>query len=252
MNPILCRQCGHSSPREDFPDNQFQCPWCDWQEILQPTTGAAALTGTCTLLGEADGDGSGGVDATAVAAPPGDDGPEVTDVITTNDEPETCSAPADHGDPAGEDDPMPQPNCRDTPRLFDLKTDQLADLAAEDFACWCGDLFERFGYDVNLQAGTPERSSDLALERDGRKALADCPLAPETGVVDRLACQSLVGAMVGAGIPHGILITSGTFTDACRAYAQALGDFTIDLIDGDDLRRTVGALTGSALMKWLV
>jgi len=222
MSLILCRQCGHSSPREDFPDNQFHCPWCDWQEILQPTAGAVALTGTCALLGEAGG--SGGVEATAVAAPAGHDGAEARDMITTYDEPETCSAPADHGDPTGEDETMPQPECQDTPRLFEFEADQLADLPAEEFALWCGHLFERFGYDVHLRAGTPERTSDLALERDGRKALADCPLAPETGVVDRLACQSLVGAMVGAGIPHGILITTGSFTEACRAYAQALGD----------------------------
>lgn len=217
---IRCRQCGHCAQESDFPTGAFRCPACDWREIIPRASSLEVSPEEETFNTDVS-------DAVGHA--------HDRHAQPTRPEPEPES-------------PAPEGEAAERAPVVDLVA--LRALEPEAFVEWCSTMFGRFGYDVTM-TDDADRDSDLFLDKDGDGTLADCRVADDQPVTRR-ACQRLVGAMVGAGVRRGILVTTGTFAASCRTYAAALPDenLRVDLIDGTELQATVEALSSGPLRKW--
>ena len=88
--------------------------------------------------------------------------------------------------------------------------------------------------------------------RDDQQTLVECVAEPGDTEVTKAQCQRLVGAMVGNQVKHGIVITTGTFSEDCEEFAILLEGITLDLIDGQEMMRSIEALKSGPLLKLLV
>lgn len=125
----------------------------------------------------------------------------------------------------------------DAPTWQERLLDALIDLAP--------DRFERLSRRLLLEAGFASvtvtgRSGDQGIDGTGvfRQSLVSFPVFFQCkkyrGSVGPGAVRDFRGAMVGRG-SHGLLITTGTFTNDARREATREGAPPIDLIDGEYL-----------------
>ena len=102
-------------------------------------------------------------------------------------------------------------------------------LAFENFI---GEVFRRRGYEVEL-AGGPEADGgyDILLHRETETALVQCKHWL-TWKVSVGRVRELVGAVSKVGASRGIFVTTGTFSEPAKRFAQ---DMPLELIDGTAL-----------------
>lgn len=119
-------------------------------------------------------------------------------------------------------------------------------LAGEDWARvehLLADYYRREGYAVE-HCGTGGRAArfdggvDLRLRRDGETILVQCKHW-NAYQVPHNAVHQLLGIMVNEQATGAIVVTSGEFTRAAIEAATRHGH--VQLVDGDDLRRMLGA-----------
>lgn len=110
-----------------------------------------------------------------------------------------------------------------------------------EFEKWCAEFLEKLGYtDVVVTSERIDGGKDIICKYNGEIVYVECKRYlddPETPFqVSRDIVQKLVGAMVGDGIHHGIIITTGIITDRSIEYVKNLPEeYKVDLIDGDTL-----------------
>jgi len=100
------------------------------------------------------------------------------------------------------------------------------------FETLVAEAYRRQGYSVSRASGNgPDGGVDLVLRKDGNTLLVQCKQwkAWRVGVK---VIRELYGVMI-AGKAHGaIVVTSGTFTQEARTFAE---DKPIDLVEGEQL-----------------
>jgi len=103
-----------------------------------------------------------------------------------------------------------------------------------DFERLVGALFRERGYRViETGGGGADGGVDLVLGRGGEKFLVQCKQwrAYKVGVS---VVRELYGVMAARGAAGGFVVTSGTFTDEARAFAEGRN---VTLLDGQALAR---------------
>lgn len=111
-------------------------------------------------------------------------------------------------------------------------TSALSDMTWREFEALVQDAFRLRGYTVRRLGGAgPDGGIDLVIERDGEKTLVQCKqwraFKVGVGVV-----RELYGVMAAKGVPAGVVVTSGTFTQDAIEFAFGR---SILLIAGEEL-----------------
>jgi len=229
MTMIKCRQCGHSAQHEDFPTGAFRCASCDWREIISPPKSR----GRKKPQGDAEAVQIKLVEEAAEEAGLTEEIVDLPDDAMPTDtlESEEDAMPHDENSPA-------------TPVECCLPS--FSERGADEFVEWCASLFQCFGFAVTVHAAG-EADCDLELSRDGRVTYVDCAPTP---TAERAACQRLVGAMIGGGVNYGMIVAAGSFGEGCREYVDRIDQVRINLMDGEDLARTVEEMLTGPLSRW--
>jgi len=110
------------------------------------------------------------------------------------------------------------------------KLRKASDLHPNEFEDKVAALFRTQGYKVQQTPYVGDEGKDAILEKDGKKAYLECKRHDPSNPVGRPTLQRLMGAMSADSIEHGFLVTTGTFSEPARVFAQANG---IKLCDGD-------------------
>ena len=117
------------------------------------------------------------------------------------------------------------------PGLESLRNDQVELLI--------GEIFRREGYTVELSAGlNTDDGIDLMLRRDSETTLVQCKHWKSARLSSR-EMREFYGAMAAGGAPHGILVTTGTFTPDASEFAEGKG---IQLLDGAALAAKIATV----------
>lgn len=102
-----------------------------------------------------------------------------------------------------------------------------------------GEIFRREGYTIELSAAlNTDDGIDLMLRRDSETTLVQCKHWKAVRVSSR-EMREFYGAMAAGGAPHGILVTTGTFTPDAGEFAEGKG---IELLDGAALAAKIAAV----------
>ena len=115
----------------------------------------------------------------------------------------------------------------------------------------CAAYFQTLGFKAETTRIGADGAADIDLYAEGsesRSIIVQCK-GWDTITVGINAVRALRGMMKSENIPEGVFITSGKFTQAARDVAAKE---SIDLIDGAELLRKIGALTpeqSDALLK---
>lgn len=108
-------------------------------------------------------------------------------------------------------------------------TDALGAMTWLEFEQMTGEWFRRQGYAINEVGGaSPDGGIDLVLHKNGEKFLVQCKqwrsIKVGVGVV-----RELYGVMTAERASGGFVVTSGTFTDDAKKFAQGRN---VELLDG--------------------
>lgn len=98
-----------------------------------------------------------------------------------------------------------------------------------DFELLIAEGFRQRGFTVNDKGGQgPDGGVDLALKKDGERFLVQCKhwRASKVGVA---IVRELYGVMSAEAAAGGFVVTSGTFTEEAKSFAEGRN---IELIDG--------------------
>jgi restriction system protein len=102
-----------------------------------------------------------------------------------------------------------------------------------------GEAYRRQGFAVEENPGTgPDEGIDLVLRKGGDLVLVQCKHWKAVKV-DVKIVRELYGVMAGKKAPHGVVITSGMFTQDAKTFAA---DKPIDLVDGRQLLELIGTV----------
>jgi len=104
----------------------------------------------------------------------------------------------------------------------------------QDFERLIGEAFSRRGYAVaETGGGGADGGVDLLLTKGGEKSLVQCKhwRAQQVGVA---VVRELYGVMAARGATSGFVVTSGSYSNDARAFAQGRN---VELIDGPALAR---------------
>lgn len=110
--------------------------------------------------------------------------------------------------------------------------EQLAALTPEQFERWCQSRLVEAGYRTQLIGGQGDHGIDLMAERDGQWVVVQCKRYAGRKPVGEPHLRDLYGAMHDRNAARAIVITSGYFTPAARAWAAGK---PIELWDLDHL-----------------
>lgn len=100
------------------------------------------------------------------------------------------------------------------------------------FEGFCGILFEKMGYDVEVTPKTNDGGYDLILNKDNEKSIVECKCYALGNSVGRPLLQKLVGANQEYMADRMLFVTTSTFTQGAIKYAK---DVDVELIDGEKL-----------------
>src|SRR5438552_4945939 len=115
----------------------------------------------------------------------------------------------------------------------------------------CTAYYEAFGFTTTQARSGTDGGADIGLVAGG----ADKPSSVlqckgwSVHTVSIKPVRELRAAMAAAGVPQGVLVACGTFTSEAKEFSRGEN---IQLIDGGQLRRKIGALApeqGQALLK---
>jgi len=111
----------------------------------------------------------------------------------------------------------------------------LMDLSWEDFEHLVGEAFRERGFSVSETAPGPDGGVDLALRKDGELHLVQCKRwrARKVGVE---VVRELYGVMSARGAAGGYVVSSGTFSQEARNFAEGRN---IELWDGAKLKAVI-------------
>ena len=107
-------------------------------------------------------------------------------------------------------------------------------LSWQDFERLIGEAFRRRGFTVaETGGGGADGGVDLVLTKGGEKSLVQCKhwRAQQVGVA---VVRELYGVMAARGATGGFVVTSGSYSNDARAFAQGRN---VELIDGPALTR---------------
>jgi restriction system protein len=113
------------------------------------------------------------------------------------------------------------------------------EMSWREFEVLVGEAFRRQGYGVvETGGGGADGGVDLVLTRDREKYLVQCKQwkAYKVGVQ---VVRELYGLMSAHGAAGGFVVSSGTFTDESRRFAEGRN---VHLIDGAKLNAMIGAV----------
>jgi restriction system protein len=116
------------------------------------------------------------------------------------------------------------------------------EMSWREFEVLVGEAFRQQGYQVEeTGGGGADGGVDLVLTRDREKHLVQCKQwkAYKVGVE---VVRELYGLMSAQGAAGGFVVTSGTFTEESRRFAEGRN---VHLIDGAKLNRMLGAVSGA-------
>lgn len=122
-----------------------------------------------------------------------------------------------------------------------VELEDLNFLTAHEFAEWCGEFLEKSGYEeVQISPTGTDGGKDIVCKKYGNTIYVECKrhlTDLSAGFrVDTDIVRKLIGAMLHDHVHHGIIITTGSVTEAARQYIQSLGSqFLIEVIDGEML-----------------
>jgi restriction system protein len=119
----------------------------------------------------------------------------------------------------------------------------LGAISWQEFEQMVGEWFRRQGYAVTEAGGAgPDGGVDLVLHKNGEKFLVQCKqwrsLKVGVGVV-----RELYGVMAAERVAGGFVVTSGSFTDDARKFADGRN---VQLLDGSMLLRVLRAASAAA------
>lgn len=115
-------------------------------------------------------------------------------------------------------------------------TEAFDGLSGVAFEAYLAKLLRGLGFsDISGTPATGDQGADLLAEKAGRKIAIQAKR--HAGSVGNSAVQEIVAALKFYQADEGWVITSGTFTEAARALAQAN---RIRLVDGQELRNFQG------------
>lgn len=100
------------------------------------------------------------------------------------------------------------------------------------FEGFCGILFEKMGYEVEVTPKTNDGGYDLILNKDNEKSIVECKCYALSNSVGRPLLQKLVGANQGYMADRMLFVTTSTFTQGAIKYSK---DVDVELIDGEKL-----------------
>lgn len=105
----------------------------------------------------------------------------------------------------------------------------------QEFEMLVGEAYRRKGYKVYETGGGADGGVDLVLNKDGEKFLVQCKQwkAFKVGVT---TIRELYGVMAADGAAGGFVVTSGTFTNEAKSFADGRN---IDLVDGSKLKAMI-------------
>ncbi len=111
----------------------------------------------------------------------------------------------------------------------------LMDLSWEDFEHLVGEAFRERGFSVSETAPGPDGGVDLELRKDGELHLVQCKRwrARKVGVE---IVRELYGVMTARGAVGGYVVSSGTFSQEARNFAEGRN---IELWDGAKLKAVI-------------
>jgi len=124
-------------------------------------------------------------------------------------------------------------NQRKTKKLYseNRTISQIRSLSWLQFESYVGQAFREKGYTVVETPTGPDGGVDLVLRKDGDKTYVQCKHWKVNKVgVEKV--RELLGSMTAGGAEHGVLVTTGEFTSAAKAFATQHG---IKLLNGDEL-----------------
>lgn len=119
----------------------------------------------------------------------------------------------------------------------------LGAISWQQFEQMVGEWFRRQGYAVMEAGGAgPDGGVDLVLHKNGEKFLVQCKqwrsLKVGVGVV-----RELYGVMAAERVAGGFVVTSGSFTDDAKKFAQGRN---VELLDGSELMRVLRTFSPAA------
>ena len=120
-------------------------------------------------------------------------------------------------------------------------------LPPADFEEFCADLFAESVYAVAPVDQATHTSHALELKQGDEITLVACRRGGAEHRVQQEDLENLAGAMRHHGAVGGIFLTTGSFTDDSRAYAEEKG---IELIDAEELQERIAKLEAGVIQKW--
>ena len=112
----------------------------------------------------------------------------------------------------------------------------LGNMTWQEFELLVGEAYRLQGCTVDQRGGAaPARGVDLVLSRGGEKTLVQCKQRRglKVGVND---VRELYGVMAANGAAAGIVVTSGTFTQDAKQFAEGRN---VRLVDGRNLFKLI-------------
>jgi Restriction endonuclease/Topoisomerase DNA binding C4 zinc finger len=120
-------------------------------------------------------------------------------------------------------------------RLTKLRTHKiefLLRLTPGEFEEIVGDMYRKFGYEVERTPMTNDFGRDLILKKDGKKTFVECKRYDRDSPIGRRPLQLFYGVMVNMKADAGIFVTTSSFAKTAVNFA---GETGIKLIDGYEL-----------------
>jgi Holliday junction resolvasome RuvABC ATP-dependent DNA helicase subunit len=118
---------------------------------------------------------------------------------------------------------------RSKPTLTEL-TEKLKAMSAIDFERYVAAIFRQSGFVVETTKATGDHGIDLVVRRDGQRGVIQCKRWDSA--VGEPPIREFLGSVVGAQAEIGYYVTTNTFTQRARSFAE---DKPLRLIDLDEL-----------------
>jgi hypothetical protein len=123
---------------------------------------------------------------------------------------------------------------------------EAARMSPSRFAQFCAEMFTERGFDVSITEGAYDREHALELREGHETIFVTCAPGDHRYTVDDL--ERLAGAMRHDGVERAICVTTGTFDDACPAFAEERG---IELMDGHALLERLADVPLEEIQAWV-
>jgi hypothetical protein len=116
-------------------------------------------------------------------------------------------------------------------RRQQLRTlEQLQKMTGSDFEGFITSLFRKDGYSVHQCGGSGDEGIDLVIETSAAKDVVQCKRWKSD--VGSPVVREFYGSLMHAGARHGFIITTASYSQSARGFAQGK---PITLISGDDI-----------------